>query len=133
LPGQESQFTLEQRSAEYELPSQLNIGAAYDINFSKMHRLTLAASFTSNSFTKDQYTFGGEYELKSYLMLRGAYTYEEDITTNDRTSVYTGPSAGITVQVPLNKESGSLFGLDYSYRASDPFSGTHSIGVRLSF
>ena len=28
LPGQESQFTLEQRSAEFELPSQLNIGAA---------------------------------------------------------------------------------------------------------
>jgi hypothetical protein len=134
LPGQESQFTLEQRSAEFELPSQLNIGAAYDINFSKMHRLTLAGSFTSNSFTKDQYTFGGEYELKSYLMLRGAYTYEEGITSQaDRTNVYTGPSAGITVQVPLNKENGSMFGLDYSFRASNPFSGTHSIGVRLNF
>ena len=134
LPGQESQFTLEQRSAEFELPSQLNIGAAYDIKFSEMHRLTLAASFTSNSFTKDQYTLGGEYELKSYLMLRAAYTYEEGITSKaDRTSVYTGPSAGITVQVPLNKEKGSVFGVDYSYRASDPFSGTHSIGVRLSF
>jgi hypothetical protein len=133
LPGHDDKFTLEQRSAEYELPSQLNIGAAYDINFSKMHRLTLAACFNSNSFTKDQYTLGGEYELKSYLMLRAAYTYEEDITTKERTSVYTGPSAGITVQVPLNKENGSKFGVDYSYRASDPFSGTHSIGVQLSF
>jgi hypothetical protein len=134
LPGHQDKYTVEHRSAEFELPSQLNIGAAYDINFSKMHRLTLAASFTSNSFTKDQYTFGGEYELKSYLMLRGAYSYEEGITSvANRTSVYTGPSAGITVQVPLNKENGSMFGIDYSYRASDPFSGTHSIGVRLNF
>lgn len=134
LPGQSSQFTLEQRSADFELPSQLIIGAAYDINLTKMHRLTFAGSFTSNSFTKDQYTFGAEYELKSYLMLRGAYTYEEGITSSiDRTSVFTGPSGGITVQVPLNKEKGSIFALDYSYRATNPFNGTHSIGARFSF
>lgn len=134
LPGQESQFTVEQRSADFELPSQLNIGAAYDINISKMHRVTLAGSFTSNSFTKDQYTLGAEYELKSYLMLRGAYTYEEGITSKlDRTTVFTGPSGGITVQVPLNKENGSIFAVDYSYRATNPFNGTHSIGARFSF
>lgn len=134
MPGQENTFTVEQRSADFELPSQLNIGAAYDINFSKMHRLTLAGSFTSNSFTKDQYTIGGEYELKSYLMLRGAYTYEEGITSKlDRTTVFTGPSGGITIQVPLNKEKGSIFAIDYSYRSTDPFSGTHSIGARFSF
>ena len=72
--------------------------------------------------------------LKTYLMLRAAYTYENGIaSTADRTTVFTGPSAGITVSVPTNKEKGSSIEIDYSYRATDPFSGTHSIGARVVF
>jgi len=137
LPGQDDEFTLEQRSADFELPSQLNIGAAYDFNLGENHRLTVAGNFASNSFTKDQFMGGLEYDLKSYLMLRGAYTYEEGITKAvtdpNRSNVSTGPSAGFTVQVPLNKEKGSSFAIDYSYRATDNFSGTHSIGARINF
>jgi len=136
IPGHNNDddlFTVEQRSAEFELPALLNIGAAYDFNINENHRLTLAGNFTSNSFTKDQFIFGLEYALKSYLMLRGAYTYEEGLTTSDeRTTVFTGPSAGMTVQVPLNKEKGTNFSLDYSFRATSPFNGTHSIGARIT-
>jgi len=134
LPNQESMFTLEQRSADFELPSQLNIGAAYDIHISEMHRLTVAGTFTSNSFFKDQYTLGLEYALMSYLQLRGAYTYEDGITRDaDRSTVYTGPSAGFTVQIPFNKMKGSAFAVDYSYRATNPFEGSHCIAARLTF
>ncbi|MBK6962626.1 MAG: PorV/PorQ family protein [Bacteroidales bacterium] len=133
LPGQESYFTLEQRSADFELPTQLAIGASYDFKIGEIHRLTLAGNFISNSFTKDQYVIGAEYELKTYLMLRGGYSYEEGITNDaDRTTAYTGPSAGFTVAVPLDKEKGSNIAIDYSYRATDPFSGTHSIGARIN-
>lgn len=133
LPGQESQFTVEQRSAEFELPTQLNIGGSYAFIFSEMHTFTLAAAFISNAFAKDQYIIGGEYQLKNYLMLRGGYTYEDGITTNERTTALTGPSGGITVQVPINKEKNSLFSVDYSYRATNPFKGSHTMAVRLSF
>lgn len=133
LPGQESQFTVEQRSADFELPSQLNIGGSYAFLFNETHTLTVAAAFISNAFNNDQYVLGAEYKLKEYLMLRGAYTYENGITTNERTTVFTGPSAGLTVQVPLNKEKNSAFSVDYSYRATNPFKGTHSMSVRLSF
>ena len=69
----------------------------------------------------------------SYLMLRGGYTYEEGISVKaDRTTDYTGPSAGFTVALPLDKEKGSSIAIDYSYRATDPFSGTHSIGARIN-
>lgn len=130
--GSSNQYTDEHRSAEFELPSLISIGAAYDFLFNN-NRLTAAGNFTSNSFTKDQYIIGLEYGLKSYLMLRAGYSYEKGITKKaDRTTVYTGPSAGFTVEIPLNKEKGSSFGLDYSYRASDPFQGTHSIGVRIN-
>ncbi len=133
LPGQESQFTLEHRSAEFEMPSQLNIGGSYAFLFSEMHTFTLAAAFISNAFNKDQYVLGGEYKLKDYLMVRGAYTYEDGINTNQRTTALTGFSGGLTVQVPINKEKNSLFSIDYSYRASNPFKGCHTMAVRMSF
>jgi hypothetical protein len=134
LPGQESQFTVEQRAATYQLPSQLSIGAAYDINFTGDYRLTLAANFISNAFTKDQISAGLEFSLKEYLMLRGGYTYEEGITDDaERTTVFTGPSAGFSLQVPFNKEKGSKFFVDYSYTATDPFDGVHRIGGGISF
>ena len=44
LPGQESQFTVEHRSAEFELPSQLNIGGSYAFIFNEMHTLTIACT-----------------------------------------------------------------------------------------
>ena len=134
LPGQENQFTVEQRSAEYEMPSQLVIGAGYDFLISEYHTISVAGNFTSNSFFKDQYALGIEYSLHNYLMVRAGYTYEEGITKkSDRTTAFTGPSAGLTVQIPLNKEKGSNFAVDYSYRDTDPWSGTHSMSARIAF
>ncbi len=133
LPGQESQFTLEHRSADFELPSQLNIGGSYAFLISDIHTLTLAAAFTSNAFNKDQYIIGAEYNLKDYLMVRGGYTYEDGINTNERSTALTGPSAGLSVQVPINRENNSMFSIDYSYRATNPFKGSHTMAVRLSF
>jgi len=135
LPGNtNSMFTLEHRSADFELPSQLNIGASYRFIFNEMHSLTVAGAFISNSFYKDQYILGTEYELKNYLMLRAGYVYEDGITSStNRTTVLTGPCAGLSIQVPLNKEKGSIFSIDYSYRATDPFNGSHTLAARLSF
>ncbi|NVO20211.1 MAG: PorV/PorQ family protein [Bacteroidetes bacterium] len=135
LPGNDNgKFTLEHRAADFELPSQLNIGMSYRFIMSEVHSLTLAGAFISNSFYKDQYALGAEYELKNYLMLRAGYVYEDGITDNTkRTTVFTGPSAGFSIQVPLNKEKGSIFSIDYSYRATDPFSGSQTLAARLSF
>ncbi len=131
-PFSQTSPTFEQRVSDFELPTSLMIGAAYDFLFGES-RFTLAGTFVSNSFTKDQFILGGEFSLKSYLMLRAGYTYEDGITQEaDRTTVYTGPSAGFTVQIPLNKEKGSTFSVDYSYRDTDPFDGIHTIGARIS-
>lgn len=125
------QSTDEHRSADFELPSLLNIGASYDFKLTD-HRLTIAGNFRANAFTKDEYTLGLEYAFKSYLMLRGSYTYEDGIFSKDnRTTAYIGPSAGITIQAPLNKK-GSTFSIDYSYRFSNPYKGTHTIGARIN-
>jgi hypothetical protein len=137
IQGQETQFTAEQRSESFELPTQLVIGTAYDINLEKESRITLAGNFTSNSFTKDQITIGGEFSLREYLLLRAGYTYENgiwsDVEDAERTNVSKGLSAGMSIQVPLNKETGSVFSIDYSYRDTDHFNGNHTIGARISF
>ncbi len=125
-------LTAEQRSQTFELPSCVRIGGSYDFHISELHRLTLAATFTSNSFTKDQYQAGLEYSLKEIFMIRGGYVFEKgmyDITT--RTTVYTGPTAGFSFDVPYNKKGGKVT-IDYSYRLSDPFAGTHAIGAKIN-
>jgi len=127
------QLTIEQRSDRFELPSQMNIGAAYDWNINEMNRLTVAGNFSSNSFTKDQFTLGLEYGFRKLVYLRGGYTYEKDITDDKlRQTVFTGPSAGLSVDLAFGKEKASVFSIDYAYRATNPFSGVHQVGLRLS-
>ncbi|MBK9543449.1 MAG: PorV/PorQ family protein [Bacteroidetes bacterium] len=126
------QLTIEQRSRGFEIPSLVNIGGAYDISLAKEHRLTIAATFTSNSFTNDQYTGGLEYGFKNIFMLRGGFTYEEDLfDDNLRTTIYSGPSAGMSIEVPMGK-SGKKFGIDYSFRATNPYDGVHSFGAKFT-
>lgn len=127
------QLTLEQRSADYEIPSMLNIGAAYDLNIGEMHRVSFAATFTSNSFTKDQGVFGIEYAFKKMFHLRGGFLYEQGITSDvDRTTVFTGPSGGLSIDFPFGDEKKSSVALDYGYRTTNPFAGVHSIGIRVA-
>ena len=41
------------------------------------------------------------------------------------------PVAGFTIELPMTS-GGTTFGLDYSYRHTDPFQGSHSIGARIN-
>ena len=133
-------MTVEQRSSFFDLPALFNIGITYDVNINRDNRLTGATTFTSNSFQKDQYRLGCEYSYKDYFMIRTGYVYEDGIRysqgfaeDNDkesyRTTALRGPTAGFTVELPMG--NGSTFGLDYSYRATQPFNGSHSIGARI--
>jgi len=141
VPGatQAAQMSVSHKSAQFELPSLLSIGAGYDFylkkdstGLNKTHRITAMGAFVSNSFSKDQMNVGVEYGWKDMLMVRVGYSYEKGITsTEDRTTVFTGPSAGFTLELPFGKNK-STFGLDYSYRHTDPFQGTHSIGARIN-
>jgi hypothetical protein len=136
--------TVRLRSNSFELPSLLSISLAQDIPFGKENaqEVTLAAKFISNSFTRNQYTFGAEYSISDVIDLRGGFLYEEDIFSEEaNTTVYTGPSAGFSVNVPFGEEKDlegrdityrNQFSFDYSYRATRNFDGVHSLGVTLN-
>jgi hypothetical protein len=129
-------FTVSQRSEKYELPATLRIGASYDFLIGDLHRITLAGNFQSNSFTKDQFTLGLEYALKYYFSIRGGYTYQNGMFSSsiaERGTVFTGLTAGFSVSVPFNKEKETGIAIDYAYRSTNPYSGTHSIGLKLNF
>jgi len=125
-------MTVEQRAERFELPSLVAIGGSYDFKLAEDHRLTAGLSFTANSFIRDNYGFGLEYGFRNLFMLRGGYLYEKNINDPElRTNGLTGFSAGATVQVPFSKNTRS-FGIDYSYRSTAYFDGTHSIGIRIA-
>ncbi len=145
VTGNTGSMTAEQRSQGFELPALINIGAAYDFHVTadsslhSDHRITVAANFTSNSFTQDQEMIGVEYGYKSFFMARVGYDYENGITKplslnptlGNRLTAFTGPCAGITLQAPFGKTH-NIFGVTYSYRATQPYTGTHTIGIKIT-
>ena len=97
-----------------------------------MFNTTLTAQFVSNSFTKDQFGGGMEVSFQEALVIRLGYMWEPGIgTETENTSAFTGPAAGFTLNIPVS-EDGSVIGIDYGYRTTNPFSGSHSIGIHLS-
>lgn len=138
LNDQDVTSTYETRSSSFELPTCLNIGGAYDFLFEKFdQRLTVAASFTSNAFLRDDYKIGLEYSIFNILQLRAGYSFQSGLWKEDnRATAFTGPSAGASVAIPLGKRKDGVkvptVMIDYSYRAAAPFSGSHSIGLALN-
>ncbi len=135
-PTDQGSFTLtyDTRASSFELPSVLNIGLSYDFILADKNRLTALSNFTANSFSRDQIGAGLEYAFNDRFMLRGGYKY--DLGQNnaiDERNVYTGIAGGLSIQVPVKKGSESSFGIDYSYRTSNPWGGTHNLAVRLGF
>ena len=127
-------LTLFQRSQRYELPSALNLGGSYDFVVNPKNRLTVVANFTSNSFSQDQLGGGVEYAFNNMLMLRGGYKYELGSFADGsaKAPVYSGVSAGVSVEVPLKKGSSNTFGIDYAYRDTRLWNGTHNIAIRFT-
>ncbi len=130
-PQGEPQYplTFDQRSAGFELPSLLNIGASYDINFNKHHRLSILGNFTANSFSGDDLGGGIEYSLHKVFYLRGAYKFQ--LGSAEEKNVYSGLAAGFGIETTFKKGSEQKLGIDYGYRATNRWNGSHNISIKL--
>lgn len=132
--GDSYEITFNQRAEDFELPSLLNIGGSYDFYASEKHRISVLANFTANSFSRDQIGAGVEYSLNDLFMVRGGYKVDVDSGEEFEDPIYDGLSAGASVMVPLSKENKNLrFGIDYAYRNTRLWNGTHNISVRFAF
>ncbi len=130
LPSPSGGYTqaYSERTSDFELPTMLAIGGSYDFNFTDQ-RFTVAGAFRSNSFEKDQYTLGGEYAMKEIVIVHAGYTFFDNSDQEKITTVFTGVSAGLGVNVPMGDNK---FKVDYSYRATKQFKGVHSIGISFN-
>ena len=131
---QDFNVTYESRATAFELPTVLNIGLAYDFLLGDKNRLTALANFAANSFSRDQLGAGLEYSFNEVFMLRAAYKYEvgSDLSNVSDAPLYTGLSAGASINIPLSKENKNRIAVDYAYRLTKITDGTHNIGVRIS-
>lgn len=126
--------SLEERSATYEMPSLLAIGASYDFIFNEANKLTAALGFTANSFSKDQYRLGLDYAMtgkKVAFNLRGGFVYEKGLfNAENRSNALIGPTAGFSVDAITKGES--ALGIEYCARFAGAFGIIHSIGATIN-
>ena len=131
-------------SDKFGLPTNLNIGMAYDMFLDENHlsskdakpqqRLTAFGNFTSNSFNNDYLGVGLEYGYRNMFMLRAAYRYENGIgNLSTSTTMYQGLAMGVTAQTRIGGDKAPMVALDYSFRPTQrPANGVHMISIRMS-
>jgi len=164
LEGTRYTSTVEERTADYELPALLTIGLSYDFLFfnveyqrmnkedrkaegltrnDAIHRITLAGSFIANAYSRDNFAIGVEYGFMKYLQIRAGYLIESFSKRNidgkdkifvNNENLFLGPSAGVTVGIPLAKKGkgNQLLLFDYAYRFTNLWKGNHYIGVKIA-
>lgn len=125
-------LTAGQRPASFEMPSMLNMGLSYDYYIDEIVIRGLG-NFTSNAFSRDQIGAGLEVMFKDMITLRGAYKKEIGDAGSIQENLYTGLAAGISLELPFNKAGSNKIGIDYAYRATNPFRGSHNFSIRLAF
>jgi hypothetical protein len=131
-------------TAPFELPTMLSMGGSYDFFLGESNTVSLLAGFISNSYYHDQTGIGIAYKYKDYVVLRGSFLYESGIFgaiigVDGRYNAHTGGALGASFQVPFGSgkydasgnETFSKFSLDASYRFSNPFAGTLTLGARI--
>lgn len=128
IPSQEpdsKQNALNVQGAAFELPSQLNVGFAYERPFSEAASVTLLGNFTSNSFTQDQLAGGVELGLLEVVFLRAGYSWQEDLDT----TFYEGWNAGAGLNLNWG---GRGITADYAYRPVEFFDAVNMFTVGVS-
>jgi hypothetical protein len=115
-------------ASAFELPSQLEIGVAYQTRFSDEYNAIFATSFQSNNFSNDEIKLSGEFNYDDMVYLRGGYTYVSEVSDSEDQYLF-GPTFG----VGLNVDAGIEMVFDYGYRWARYFDANHMITITLGF
>jgi hypothetical protein len=122
--------TFNVRAQAFELPTQLAIGLSKDFSMPGKQKVTVAGNFISNSFKKDQFTVGGQYNFRDQFFVRGSYAFFDNRLDGLATEALSGPAMGFTFKTPMGATT--KFALDYGYRLTNTaFGGIHTVGVGL--
>jgi hypothetical protein len=76
------------QSTSFELPSYLQMGAAYDLAISEKAEATVFGTFQGNNFSTDEYRIGAECRIGRTLALRGGFQGQVPLQEEDRQPQY---------------------------------------------
>ncbi len=119
-------------AAGFGLPTSLELGVAYNYALAEMHSLMVSGAFENNNFQADQFRVGLEYAFRNLFFVRGSWNFPGQSGTDafdEDAYLYSGAlGAGV------NYDTGDLvLGLDYAYRMSEIFSGSHVFTLNIGF
>jgi len=112
-------------AAAFELPSQLEIGAAYESSLSEEISGLLVSSFEHNNFSNDQYKIGVEFNYDKLFFLRGAYTFQPEASI-DEEKIF-----GATFGFGVKLSSAADISVDYAYRYANFFDSNHLFALKI--
>jgi hypothetical protein len=115
-------------AATFELPSQLELGLAYERSFTDDFKAVLSSSFVNNNFLNDEYKFGGEVGYADIFFIRGGYTYTKEGVDNIDEQLF-----GATFGAGFKIKTGVDITVDYAYRAARYFDANNMFSVILGF
>lgn len=122
--------TFDSRTEQFELPTQLSIGAAKRFDLDEKNRLNLAGNFISNSFKKDQFTVGLEFDHNDIFQVRASYAAFDNRFDGLASEAFAGPAMGFSLNAPTGGTS--KLNLSYAYRLTNTaFAGVHTLGATL--
>ena len=117
----------------FDLPLLMNLGVGYAREVKENHKVTSAFTYQAMAYDTDVLNVGLEYEYRSWARIAVGYGHRRnDREDGSSASALTGFSAGVGMNLPYEKQ-GVVFGIDYSYRDTQPFQGVHTFGARINF
>ncbi len=119
-------------AASFELPSQMQVGLAYDRQLGDMNRLTVFGNFTNNNYSSDLYNVGVEYAFNNLIFVRGGYNYAPQ-APKDQTG-QTSQLYDFALGAGINYNLGAFnFTFDYAYQHAVMLSSNNVFTVKLGF
>jgi hypothetical protein len=127
VPGSEpgtTDKTYRTQSASFELPSSVQIGAAWNLLDIENSRATIMGNFQSNNSSEDEFRGGLEYAFNDMFFLRGGY-----VGSNQDTYMY-GASFGAGLKLMWGNTS---IALDYTWMQTEYFDDNQFFTVKFGF
>ena len=76
------------QTAEFEIPTYLQIGMAYDFPMGENRNVGIYGAFQSNNFSTDEYHLGADVPIGDWLHLRGGFQGQLAFSDGDRQEDY---------------------------------------------
>jgi hypothetical protein len=114
-------------AAAFDLPSSIDIGLGYKLDFDNVNAVQISGTFENNNFSGDLYDVGAEYGYNKMFFARVGYSYSPP--DQDANYIY-GFTAGAGISYDLG---GVTAKIDYAYRSAQYFNGNNVFEISLAF